>query len=443
MKYATYSNYKASNIGWIMDFPAHWELKRLKYIANRSEVKIEAEEDNPLPYIGLEQVEPWTGRLVNLDDDLIPTGVSNYFAAGDTLFGKLRPYLAKACNVDFDGLCSSELLVLRGKTYDRKFLLYQLLSHGFINLVDSSTFGSKMPRASWDFIGICELPVPPVDEQQTIARFLDAKTAQIDELIAKKRQLIDKLKEKRQALIARTVTRGLPPEAAKAAGLDPNPKMKESGVDWIGAVPSTWGIVPLKRRAHFVEGPGIMASDFIDEGVPLIRISGVQAKYASLNGANYLDPELVSQKWEHFKTKSGDLLISGSASTGLCSEVDEATEGCIPYTGIIIIRALKKSASNAFLRWYFQSNQFLSQVQIMKTGSTIQHFGPTHLSRMTIALPHKVMEQEAIAAFLDTTIAEFDSMAATVEAAIERLVEYRQAVIISSITGKIDVRELA
>jgi type I restriction enzyme S subunit len=187
MKYATYSKYKPSNIGWIRDFPAHWELKRLKYVANRAELKVEADEDNPLPYIGLEQVEPWTGRLIELDDDLVPTGVSNRFAAGDTLFGKLRPYLAKACNVDFDGLCSSELLVLRGKTYDRKFLLYQLLSHGFINLVDSSTYGSKMPRANWDFIGICELPLPPVDEQQTIARFLDAKTAQIDALVAQKR----------------------------------------------------------------------------------------------------------------------------------------------------------------------------------------------------------------------------------------------------------------
>ncbi len=79
--------------------------------------------------------------------------------------------------------------------------------------------------------------MPPVDEQQTIVRFLDAKTAQIDALVAQKRQLIDKLKEKRQALIARTVTRGLPPEAAKAAGLEPNPEMKDSGVEWLGPSP--------------------------------------------------------------------------------------------------------------------------------------------------------------------------------------------------------------
>lgn len=131
----------------------------------------------------------------------------------------------------FKACAHPELLVLRGKTYDRGFVLYQLLSHGFINLVDSSTYGSKMPRASWDFIGVCELPLPPIEEQQAIARFLDAKTVQIDTLVAKKRQLIAKLKEKRSALIARTVTRGLPPEAAKAAGLEPNLVMRESGVE--------------------------------------------------------------------------------------------------------------------------------------------------------------------------------------------------------------------
>ena len=173
MKYAVYNSYKPTKIGWIPEIPSHWHQKRLKYISNRAEVKVEADEDNPLLYIGLEQVEPWTGRLIDLDQNLVPIGVSNRFEAGDTLFCKLRPYLAKACNVDFDGLCSAELLVLRGKDFDRKFLLYQLLSHGFINLVDSSTYGSKMPRASWDFIGICELPAPPHDEQQAIANFLE------------------------------------------------------------------------------------------------------------------------------------------------------------------------------------------------------------------------------------------------------------------------------
>ncbi len=197
---------KASEVEWLGEIPAHWEVKRLKYIAARSEVKIDAEEDNPLPYIGMEHVESWTGRLLPLEEELVPTGASNYFKSGDTLFGKLRPYLAKACNVDFEGLCSSELLVLRGKSYEPRFLLYQLLSTDFIKLVDSSTYGSKMPRASWNFIGSCELTLPPLEEQQAIATYLDRETAHIDQLIAKVETALSRLTEYRQALITAAVT---------------------------------------------------------------------------------------------------------------------------------------------------------------------------------------------------------------------------------------------
>ena len=99
-----------------------------------------------------------------------------------------------------------------------------------------------MPRASWDFIGKLRCPLPPPDEQRAIADFLDRETAKIDTLVAKKRTLIERLKEKRTALIARTVTRGLPPDAARAAGLDPHPKLKPSGIDWLGDVPDHWTV---------------------------------------------------------------------------------------------------------------------------------------------------------------------------------------------------------
>src|SRR5690606_17681293 len=98
-------------------------------------------------------------------------------------------------------------------------------------------------------------------EQRAIADFLDRETAKIDTLVARKRTLIERLKEKRTALISRTVTRGLPPDAATQAGLDAHPNLKPSGIDWLGDVPEHWGVKPLKRGVRFVEGPGIMASD--------------------------------------------------------------------------------------------------------------------------------------------------------------------------------------
>lgn len=437
MKYAAYNEYKPSNIGWIRDFPAHWELKRLKYVANRAEVKVQADEDNPLPYIGLEQVEPWTGRLVDLDDDLVPTGVSNRFAAGDTLFGKLRPYLAKACNVDFDGMCSSELLVLRGKTYDRKFLLYQLLGHGFINLVDSSTYGSKMPRASWDFIGICELPLPPIEEQQTIARFLDAKTAQIDALVAQKRQLIAKLKEKRQALIARTVTRGLPPEAAKAAGLEPNSEMKDSGVDWLGAVPARWKIKAIKWATPVQRGASPRPIDdpsyFDDDGeYAWVRISDVTAAGMYLDATEQRLSDLGSSL--SVKMQPGSLFLSIAGTVG---KPCIANIKCCIHDGFVYFPRWK--GDSRFLFYVFASGEPYKGLGKMGTQLNLN---TDTVGSIVIGIPDAA-EQGLIADYLDKTTMELDSMTAAVEAAIDRLVEYRQAVITSAVTGKIDVRNFA
>jgi len=97
-------------------------------------------------------------------------------------------------------------------------------------------------------------PAPPKSEQTAIADFLDRETAKIDTLVAKKRTLIERLKEKRSALISRTVTRGLPPDAARAAGLDPHPKLKPSGIDWLGEVPEHWNAKPLGRLVRFAGG---------------------------------------------------------------------------------------------------------------------------------------------------------------------------------------------
>ncbi|MBP8202607.1 MAG: restriction endonuclease subunit S [Pseudomonas sp.] len=436
MKYAAYNEYKTSDIGWILDFPAHWALKRLKYVANRAEIKVEADEDNPLPYIGLEQVEPWMGRLVNLDDDLVPTGVSNRFEAGDTLFGKLRPYLAKACNVDFDGLCSSELLVLRGKTYDRKFLLYQLLSHGFINLVDSSTYGSKMPRASWDFIGVCELPLPSFDEQQTIARFLDAKTAQIDALVIQKRQLITKLKEKRSALIARTVTSGLPPEATKAAGLEPNLEMKDSGVEWLGAIPGHWDIEKFSREVHIAEGqvdPEIepfasmflIAPNHIESGTGRLLALETAAEQFAESG-KYLCP--------------ADAVVYSKIRPAL-RKVVIAPEQCLCSADMYPLTC-KNKLLNPYLYWLLLSDQFSAWSVLEADRVAMPKINRETLNELRLPIPPQY-EQLKIVEYLQTETAKVDRMLAKGDAAISSLTEYRQALITSAVTGKIDVRNLA
>ena len=226
MKRRPYSVYRESGVEWLGEVPQHWELQPLGRSVLRSDEKVETEAAEELPYVGLEHVDSWTGNMLALNEQQIPESMANSFRVGDVLFGKLRPYLAKAFSADFDGLCSTEFLVLKPSAYEQRYLLYLLLTDGFVSLVNSSTYGAKMPRASWGFIRDVVLPLPPRAEQHTIAAFLGRETERIDSLIAKDSQLLERLQEYRTALITRTVTRGLPPDAAIAADLDPDPPLQ-------------------------------------------------------------------------------------------------------------------------------------------------------------------------------------------------------------------------
>jgi len=441
MKAPAYPKYKASGVEWLGDIPAHWNLKRLRFVADRSDEKVEVDEDNPIQYVGMEHVESWTGKLLQLDTELVPSGVSNRFQRGDVLFGKLRPYLAKACIPYFNGLCSSELLVLRARGHDRRYLLYQLLSEGFVSLVDSSTYGAKMPRASWDFIGACTLPCPDVDEQRAIADFLDAETAELNTLIAKKRELIEKLKEKRTALISRTVTRGLPPEAARAASLNSHPKLKPSGIEWLGDIPEHWKVVRFGRCAFFQEGPGLRNWQFMDTGVRVICVTNItDSGIDFFSYEKFISEEEYLETYRHFTVMKGDLLLSSSGNSwGKVAEF-QSDEPSILNTSTIRINCNRaRTFSRSFLKWLLQADSTRKQLGVFMTGSCQPNFGPSHLARVLVPLPSPD-EQSAIADYLDQETAKIDRMVEKVETAIERLQEYRTALINAAVTGKIDVR---
>ena len=186
--------------------PEHWNIRKLKQSAIRTNIKVETEDLEDTAYIGLENVKSWVGSLKQTDDTIEPEGTANVFQPGDILFGKLRPYLAKGLQPVTSGVCSTEFIVLTPTSYEGKFLLYLILTNGFIKTVDSSTFGAKMPRANWEFIGNQKLPLPPIAEQCTIAEYLDQKTARIDTLSERAETAIERLNEYRTALITATVT---------------------------------------------------------------------------------------------------------------------------------------------------------------------------------------------------------------------------------------------
>lgn len=196
---------KPSGVEWLGEVPAHWDIKRLKFTVNHIGEKIEAE-FSELAYMGLEHIESWTGKRIE-DESASSEGTASKFIKDDVLFGKLRPYLAKVYLANHEGLVSTEALVLRSlPSVFPNFLRYYLVSKDFINIVNSSTFGSKMPRANWDFIANLPMLLPSIEEQNEIANYLDDKLNILEKQKQKVSDVIAALNEYRAALITNAVT---------------------------------------------------------------------------------------------------------------------------------------------------------------------------------------------------------------------------------------------
>ena len=157
--------------------------------------------------VALENIESWTGNLLLPYDQKMPEGDLKRFSKGDVLFGKLRPYLAKALLAEQSGLCVGEALVFRPKKQLlNTFLMYRILTKDFINYIDGSTQGAKMPRAEWEFIKTLQIAYPSIENQKKIVDYIDSEVAKNDKVMKKVETQIEKLKEYRQALITNAVT---------------------------------------------------------------------------------------------------------------------------------------------------------------------------------------------------------------------------------------------
>lgn len=268
--------------------------------------------------------------------------------------------------------------------------------------------------------------VPPIGEQRGIAAWLDLQTSRIDkriELLGKKRELLLKL---RQSLIDELIQAG----SSSAA-------LVETGQPAMQKLPEHWTLSKFKSKVFFREGPGIMAADFMDTGVPLLRIGNITPGLVTMMGCNFVAPEKVARQWRQFRLRLGDLIISASASTGIVSEVGESAVDAIPYTGLIILRP-KVGMSKNFLRYFVVSKPFLDQIEDHLKGSTIHHFGPTHLRQMLIPVPPQ-NEQDEIAAILDQRTTRIDKQITLIDRLETLLKEQRKALIHEAVSGKIDL----
>jgi len=274
-------------------------------------------------------------------------------------------------------------------------------------------------------------PCPSLTEQIHIASFLDHETAKIDNLIEKQQQLIELLKEKRQAVISHAVTKGL----------NPDTPMKDSGVEWLGEVPEHWRINSLNHVLAAIGDVDHYMPQSVDDGIPYVMtgdltefVSGIEfSKCKQVNLRDYLK---LSKK---IKTCLGDVIMARYATIGTVSYVDIDKVFLVSYSCVTIKPNLSK-VLGLYLYYYFKSNSFLQGIQYQVNTNTQGNVGINDLSKMKIVLP-SIKEQEEIIAHLQMNLEQLDDLSTKSTQAINLIQERRTALISAAVTGKIDVRD--
>ena len=423
-----------------------YPTKRLKHIVSLKQSRINGNGGESL-YVGLENIEPWTGKLfeslspVTMDD----TVQSNVFSPGDVLFGKLRPYLAKVWVAEFAGRSTTECLVMKPVEVESRFLGYACLRRDFIDAVNASTFGSKMPRAEWGFIGNMRVPVPHRRRQRAIADYLDRETAKLDALVAAKKQVLELLAEKRQALIDAAVTGRIDSAGhAKPPALDIHDEeesLYESGTNQRGDrafAAGSDGVTartalpyPTKRLKHIVS---LKQSRINGNGGESLYIGLENIEPWTGKLFESLSPATMDDTVQSNVFSPGDVLFGKLRPYLAKAWVAEFSGRCT--TECLVMKPVE--VESRFLGYICLRRDFINAVDASTFGSKMPRAEWGFIGNMRVPVPGR-RQQRAIADYLDSETARLDALTVKIQGTIALLKERRAAIIASAVTGQIDV----
>ncbi len=442
-----YPAYKPSGVPWLSDVPSHWEVRRLRTVADMRVSNVDKHTNGDefpvrlcnyvdvykhdritlaMPFMRATASRDEITRFGLERDDVLITkdseawddiGVPSFVAesADDLLSGYhlalLRP---------FEEILGSYL----ARALQSKAVAYQF--HVRANGV------TRYGITHTGIQSVC-IPLPPLPEQRVIVRYLDYANRRIRRYVSAKRKLIELLEEEKRAIVNQAVTRGL----------DPNVRLKPSGVEWLGDVPEHWEVLQLGRIGKFSKGGGGTKEDEVDSGLPCIRYGDIYMshKYHIERSRSYISLERSSS---YTPMQHGDILFAGSGET-----IDEIGKSAVNLLdeeaycgGDVILFRPGIEVNPRFTGYAVDCVQSAYQKSCMGRGITIMHIYSSQLKYMRLALP-PAAEQSAIAEYVDKATAHIDSASARARQQIELLQEYRTRLITDVVTGKLDVREAA
>lgn len=444
--YLAYPKYTKTRWTEVGSIPFGWEARRLKFAAtcNDEALPETTDPDYEIAYVDISSVDLVNGitAVETHSFDEAPSRARRIVRDGDTIVSTVRTYLKAIAPIESppdNMIVSTGFAVIRPlESVNSRFLGYALQNTAFIDDVVANSIGVSYPAINPTTL-VC-LPVSyPEDktEQQQIAAFLDWKTVQIDALIAKKKELLEKLKEKRLAVITQAVTKGLPSTGSGQAATP----LRDSGIPWLGLVPKHWevkrlkfyvervytGSTPPSDESQYYDEPAMIwftPSDFSDEGAIL---SGSKRK---------LNIVAANDGVVRFFEQPCALIVGIGATLGRVG-FSKGSFSCNQQINVIV------PAEGMDAKFLFYSLSVKREtMKVISNATTLGILNQETTRQIEISAP-TIDEQNKIVAFLDKEVQRTDSLMLKVEAAIARLTEYRTALITAATTGKIDVRQVA
>lgn len=448
MKLPKYSAYRRSGFSWLGSVPSHWAvypLKReLEFITSGSRGWAEHYADEGALFIRIGNL---TRDSIKLDlSDIqrvaVPDGAEGErtrVRPGDLLFS-ITAYLGSVAVVP-DGLehafVSQHVALARLKAGNvmPAWAAHVAASTLGKTFLETRGYGGTKVQLSLDDVAELVVPVPPLDEQASIATFLDRETEKIDALIAEQERLLALLAEKRQAVISHVVTKGLNPVAP----------MKDSGVAWLEEVPAHWRVASLARvtreRCDGPFGSGIKSSHYTDQGALVIRLQNIRAGRFSMGEPVYLDADYFQSELQGHAVTGGDVLIAG-----LGDDNNLLGRACVApdNLGPALVKAdcfrfrLIEEMCPEFVAYQLSAGAAFDAGRLA-TGATRSRMPLGTMAGRVVAFPPRE-EQEKISSKITEVLKGLDYLASEAETGIALLQERRAALIAAAVTGQIDVR---
>ena len=373
----------------IEPLPLEWKNQRFGDACDRVNDSYQPVNDGDTPYIGLEHLTPGFPSFVGRGKESEVKSSKTAFKAGDILFGKLRPYLRKGAQADFDGVCSTDILAFRTKEVcEADFLKFIIHSDEFVAHAKSTTSGVQHPRTSWSSLREFRLSLPPPPEQKKIAHIL----LTVQRAIEVQNRIIQTTTELKKALMHKLFTEGLRGEPYKETE--------------IGLIPESWEVLPLGEFFQIKHGFAFDGEFFMPSGDYILMTPGHFHEEGGFRDQGEKTKFFTGDIPQDYVLAKDDLVVAMTEQkSGLLGSAAFVPEGnrYLHNQRLGLIGDLDtKQLSKRYLFHIFNLPHVRVEVAKTSTGSKVKHTSPTKLRAVKAGIPPTLDEQEEIASALST-----------------------------------------